>query len=109
MPDAFGTEDPYMQIVLRLLMRCTLHDKMTNDDQVLAHIDGLFRAVDSPGMKWFPTWKKVMKYYYGYKLYRALDNILKEHRYEQAGGDKDAIQVLLDKGDSIEGIISVRV
>jgi hypothetical protein len=88
-------------------MRNTLPDEMTDDRNISQYVHGLYDAIDGPESKWLPAFKSLKKYYYGYKLHRALGRILKEHQQEQGSMYTDTIQVLLDRGEGIEGIISV--
>lgn len=88
-------------------MRNTLPDEIVDDNRVVGYVSGLYNSIDSPGITWLPIYNRLRKYYYGFKLYRALDKNLKQYREEKSGDYTDTIKVLLDKGDGIEGIISV--
>lgn len=98
-----------INLVLQLLIRNTLPDEIADDKRVVSYVSGLYNAIDSPGAAWLPQYNRLKKYYYGFKLYRALDKILKQYREERPGsGDyTDTIKILLDRGDGIEGVISV--
>ncbi|KAI0092365.1 cytochrome P450 [Irpex rosettiformis] len=96
-------------LVLQLLMRNTFPDEIADDERIVGYVDGLYNAIDSPGMARLPIYNRLRKYFYGFKLYRALDEILKNWQEEKSGEETNSIKVLLDRGDGIEGIISFAI
>ena len=95
----------YPQLVLQLLL-CTLFpDEIVDDKRVVGYVDKLYEAIESPGSSWIPAHNRLRKYFYGYKLYQALDTHLKQDKRSEEY--TDTVNLLLERGDGIKGIISV--
>ena len=113
--NATGKTDPFDSIyrtVFRLTMRTVACVEIADDGGLLARTHALFECLDKTATPlsimypWMPTPAKLRRYYYGAQLYVILKNIVDDRKRFNRMED-DALQFLLNQGDSLTMIITV--
>lgn len=100
------------EIVFRLTMSTVGCNEVANDPELVKENMRLNRTMELMGtpmaimFPWFPSPGVIRNFYAGTKLCMIFDKVAKARR---AGGRKeqDAMQVLLDQGDSVKDILGV--
>lgn len=111
-----GTIQPFetiYELVFQLTMRTVGCEEIANDPKTAKKMLHYFETIEACGDKplsviypavW--TIHKVQKLFTGIKLYTTIDNIVK-NRKKTGHREKDAMQYLLDQGDSSLNIVEV--
>lgn len=93
-------------------MRTVGCNEVANDTELVKETMRLNRIMELVGtpmaimFPWFPSPGVIRKYYAGTKLYMIFDKVAKARRAE-GRKEADAMQVLLDQGDSVKDIVGV--
>jgi cytochrome P450 len=118
--DALATEpsgitDPFdsvYEIVFQLTMRTVGCNEVANSPEHLQNTLRWNQTIEQSStmpaiiFPWFPSPALLRRTLAGIKMYRLFDNIIEE-RKRTGKKEKDALQYMIDKGDSTKDIISV--
>lgn len=103
--------DSIYKMVFKVTMRMLACNEIANDDVLLYKTLSLFEDVEAAAtplaimFPWLPVPAKVKKLYGGIRLYFIFKRVVDE-RHRQGERGTDALQYLIDQGDSIQDIIS---
>lgn len=112
-----GLTDPFDSIyrmVFKLTMRTVACNEIASDPTSLEKTLLLFEQLEGTStplsimFPWLPTPAKFKRYYYGSQLYMVFKRVVDERKKDNRRED-DALQYLLDQGDSIQDIILVSI
>lgn len=113
--DPTGVTDPFesiYEIVFQLTMR-TVGCKEISDDLALVKATMRYnRTMELAGtpmaimFPWLPSPGVIRKYYAGARMYMIFDKVAKA-RLAEGRREEDAMQVMLDQGDSVKDILGV--
>ena len=113
--DPSGITNPFdsiYKIVFKLTMRTVGCNEIANDDALLYETLSLYEKLESAATPltimwpWIPTIGKIKRYYGGYQLYMMFKRVV-DARNKEGRREKDALQYLLDQGDSLTQIITL--
>lgn len=109
--------DPFDSIyrtVFQLTMRTVACVEIASDPDMLERVLKLFETIESTATplsimySWMPLPSQLRRTYAGAQLYMILKNII-DKRTKEGRREDDALQYLLDQGDDLYKIITVRV
>ncbi|KAF2163477.1 hypothetical protein M409DRAFT_26089 [Zasmidium cellare ATCC 36951] len=109
-----GITDPFESIyrmVFQFTMRTVAANEIANDAKQLEKCLQLFEAIEgatsswSIAYPWMPVPSKLQRTYGGAQLYMIFKNIIDDRR-KTARREEDALQYLIDNGDSITDILT---
>lgn len=112
-----GLTDPFETIyrmVYQLTMRNVGCKEVTDSPEMISKTLRLFEDVEEASnalmimFPWLPQWAKVRRMYSGVRLYLIFKKLV-EKRQKEARRENDAVQYLLDHGDSVTDTIQVRL
>jgi sterol 14-demethylase len=104
--------DEIYKIVFQLTMRAVGCDDIAEDPALLKKTLSLYETIDSSTtpatviFPWFPTPALIKRTVAGARLYMMLQKIAERRRKNNVRGE-DALQFLLDQGDTMDKIIAV--
>ena len=106
--------DSIYRMVFKLTMRTVACNEIANDSALLAKTLKLYEAVENTAtpisimFPWVPTPAKFKRMYSGGQLYMIFKRVV-EDRKKEGRREDDALQYLIDQGDSITDMITVRI
>ena len=104
--------DSIYRMVFQLTMRTVACNEIANDPALLAKTLSYYEEIENTGtalsimFPWLPTPAKLRRLYSGSQLYMIFKKVIDDRKKEQRRED-DALQYLLDQGDSLTDIIQV--
>ena len=110
-----GITDPFESIyrmVYRFTMRTIACNEIADDPVLLAKTLHLYEQVEATAtpisimFPWVPTPAKLKRMWSGGQLYMILKNVVDERKKEDRR-ENDALQYLIDQGDSVTDMITV--
>lgn len=110
------TTDPFDSIyrtVFQVTMRTIACVEIANDRPLLDRCLELFETIEGTATPisimyaWMPVWSKFRRTYAGAQLYMILKAII-DKRAKEGRKEDDALQFLIDQGDDVTKIITVR-
>ena len=99
-------------MVFKLTMRTVACNEIADDTHLLARTLSLYEDVEATAtpfsimFPWLPTPAKFRRLYSGSQLYMIFKRVVDERKKENRR-ENDALQYLIDQGDSITDIIQV--
>ena len=112
-----GVTEPFdsvYRMVFKLTMRTVACNEIANDPALLAKTLKLYEDVENTAtpisimFPWIPTPSKFKRMYSGGQLYMIIKRVVEARKKEDRRED-DALQYLIDQGDSITDMITVCV
>ncbi|TIC90210.1 Obtusifoliol 14-alpha demethylase [Colletotrichum higginsianum] len=113
----FGTSDPFddmYQLVFQLTMRMVGCDEIAEDPALMVRVLRIYESIDAAStatkimFPWMPTVGHLRRVYSGAKMYMLLEGFIKQ-RKERGVGNDDALQFLIDNGDSTAEMVAFMV
>lgn len=111
-----GMTDPFdsiYKIVYLLTQRAVGATEIANDRKLLDTTLGLFESIEQSAkpyqvmFPWLPSPALINRFYAGTRMYMIFKNLV-DTRMKTGRREEDALQYLIDQGDSIEKMIAVR-
>ena len=106
--------DTIYKTVYQLTMRTVGCNEIASDPALLNRTLHLFEIIEKSGtptgivFPWLPTPAKVKKLYAGFSLFMIFQKIVNQ-RKKTGRRENDALQFMMDQGDSMERIIGVSI
>ena len=110
-----GVTDPFesiYEIVFQLTMRTVGCNEVADDPELVKATMSYNRMMELAGtpmavmFPWFPSRGVLRKYYAGARMYMIFNKVAKA-RLAEGRSEDDAMQVMLNQGDSIKNILGV--
>jgi hypothetical protein len=114
--DPSGITDPFesiYEIVFQLTMRTVGCNEVADDPELVKATMSYNRTMELAGtpmaimFPWLPSPGVIRKFYAGARMYMIFDKVAKA-RIAEGRRENDAMQVMLDQGDSTKDILGVR-